>query len=132
VAESKVERLAAAMPPNGADLTEVFVPGFSTGGLVADDAEVRFVAPSAETSSTGPDGFFNTWSDWLEAWESYRLYYDEVVERGDCVVALVRLCGVTKRDHVEMEQEAAGIFRFEGDQVVEIEFNLDRQDALAD
>ena len=121
------------MPPDGADLTEIFVPGgFSTGGLVAEDAIVRFVAPSAETSATGPDGFFNTWSDWLEAWESYRLYYDDVFERGDRVVALVRLCGVTKRDRVEMEQEAAGIFRFEGDQVVEIEFNLDREDALAD
>ena len=45
---------------------------------------------------------------------------------------LVRLRGVTKRDGVEMEHEAAGVFRFEGDQVVEMEFNLDREDALAD
>ena len=133
MAESKLERLAAAMPPDGTDLTEIFVPGgFSTGGLVADDAVVRFVAPSAETSSTGPDGFFNTWTDWLEAWQSYTIHYDDVVERGDRVVALVRLRGVTKRGNVEMEQEAAGIFRFEGDQVVEIEFNLDREDALQD
>jgi ketosteroid isomerase-like protein len=121
------------MPPDGTDLTELFVPGgFSIGGLLADDAVVRFVAPSAESSSTGPDGFFDTWSDWLEAWESYRLFYDDVVERGDSVVALVRLRGVTRRDRVEMEQEAAGIFRFDGDKVVEIEFNLDREDALAD
>jgi hypothetical protein len=31
-----------------------------------------------------------------------------------------------------VEHEAAGVFRFDGDQVVEMEFNLDREDALSE
>jgi hypothetical protein len=93
---------------------------------------VKFVASSAETSSVGPDGFRDTWADWLQAWKSYYIYFDEVFEKGDSVVLLTRLQGVTKRDGVELQQEAAAVFRFEGDQIVELEFNLDREDALKD
>ncbi len=133
MSQERVDRIRVIMPPDGADLRDVFVEGggFSSGGLVADDATVRFVAPDAELSDTGPDGFRDRWADWLEPWESYRIYYDDVVERGDRVVALVRLRGVTKHDGVEMEHEAAGVFRFEGDQVVELEFTLEREDALS-
>jgi ketosteroid isomerase-like protein len=135
MSQANIERARAIMPPDGTDLVQVFGAAagpISTGGLVRDDATVKFVAPSAEASSEGPEGFRERWADWLEPWESYRLYYDDVIDRGDRVIALVRLRGVTKRDGVEMEQEAAGVFRFDGDHVVEIEFNLDREDALAD
>ena len=94
--ESRVEQVRAIMPPDGTDFTAVFGrdgTGIDTGGLVAPDATVRFVAPSAETSASGAGGF---------------------------------------RDGVELEQEAAAVFRFEGEQIVELEFNLDREDALAD
>ena len=131
--QERIERVRAILFPEGSDLTEVFAgDSISTGGLITDDATVKFTARSAESSREGPDGFREGWSDWLEPWESYRIYYDDVVERGDRVVALVRLRGVTKRDHVAVEHEAAGVFTFDGDQVVELEFNLDREDALAD
>jgi ketosteroid isomerase-like protein len=132
--ESRLERMRAVLPPDGTDFVDVFGPqgtGIDTGGLIAQEATVKFVAPSAEASSVGPEGFRDTWADWLEAWESYRIYYDDVFERGDTVVMFTRLHGVTKRDGVEMHQEAAAVFRFDGDQVVEIEFNLDREDALS-
>jgi ketosteroid isomerase-like protein len=120
------------MPGDGTDLVQVFLTagGVPTGGLVKDDAAVRFVAPGAEATRSGPEGFREGWADWLEPWETYRLYYDEVIDRGDRVIALVRLRGVTKRDQVEMEQEAGAVFHFDGDHVVEIEFNLDREEAL--
>jgi ketosteroid isomerase-like protein len=134
VAESRLERVRAVFPPDGTEVRDVFVTadGFPAGGLFADDATVRFVAPDAELSSEGPEGFRERWDDWLEPWESYRMYTDEFVDRGDRIVALTRLRGVTKRDRVEMEHEAAAVFHFEGDQVVEVEFNLDREDALKD
>jgi ketosteroid isomerase-like protein len=137
VTKSRIERLGAVMPPDGADFVEILGPGgtgIDTGDLIAEDATVRFVAPGAraDIGSTGPQGFREGWADWLEAWESHRIYLDDIFEKGDSVVQFVRLRGVTKRDGVEMEQEAAGVFRFEGDQVVEIEFNLDREDALED
>jgi ketosteroid isomerase-like protein len=124
----------AILPADGSDLVELFGPGggpISAGGFVSDDATVRFAAPSAEAESQGPEGFRERWADWLETWESYLMYTDDIVDRGDRVVVLSRLRGVTKRDRVELEHEAAAVFRFEGERVVEIEFNLDRQDALA-
>ena len=135
MSQDNVDRVRAIMPPEGTDLTEVFGAGggpVSTGGLVADDATVSFAARSAESTRRGPDGFREGWADWLEPWQSYRIYYDDVVDRGDRVVALVRLRGVTKRDGVEIEHEAAGVFRFEGERVVELEFNLDRENALGE
>jgi hypothetical protein len=134
MSQNRVELVRSIMPPDGTELVGRFgAPGgASAGGLVADDAKVSFVAPSAESRSAGPDAFREGWADWLEPWESYRVYCDDIVERGDRIVALVRLRGVTKRDHVEVEHEAAGVFRFESDQIVELEFNLNRQDALAD
>ena len=131
----RLERVRALMPPEGTDLIDVFGPDavpIDTDGLVRDDAAVNMVARNAERATAGPEGFREIWADWLEPWKSYRIYYEGVVERGDRVIMLVRLRGVTKRDGVEMEQEAAGVFRFEGDQVAEMEFNLDREDALKD
>ena len=45
---------------------------------------MRFVAPSAsaEINTAGPEGFRQSWADWLEPWESYRIYYDDVVRAG--------------------------------------------------
>jgi hypothetical protein len=134
MSESKRERVRAVAPPDGTDLVELFAApgGIDSGGLVADEATVRFVAPSAESTREGPEGFREGWTDWLEPWQSFRIHYDDLVEKDDRVIALVRLRGVTKHGGVEMEHEAAAVFRFEGDQVVDIEFNLDRADALRD
>lgn len=122
------------MPPDGTDLVVVFgeAGAFSAGGLVRDDAPVRFVAPSAELKGTGPEGFYATWEDWLAPWESYRMYTQELVDCGDRVVALVQLVGVTRRDGVEMGHEAATVFRFAGGRIAEIVFTMDRDEALAD
>jgi hypothetical protein len=90
------------------------------------------VARNAEQGTAGPEGFREIWADWLEPWQSYRIYYDQVVERDDKVIMLVRLRGITKHGGVEMEHEAAAVFQFDGDEVSEMEFNLDREDALSD
>ena len=123
------------MPPEGTDLVDVFgegAPQIDTGGLVRADAAINMVARNAERTTSGPEGFREIWADWLEPWESYRIYYDEIIERGDKIIMLVRLRGVTKRDSVEMEHEAAGVFRFDGAEIVDLEFNLEREDVLKD
>ena len=135
MSRARLEQIRALMPPEGTDLIDVFgadAAEIDTGGLVREDATVNMVARNAERATEGPEGFRAIWADWLEPWDSYRIYYDDVIERGDRVITLVRLRGVTKHGGVEVEHEAAGIFRFDGDQVVEMEFNLDREDALKD
>jgi hypothetical protein len=127
VSSDNVERVRAILPPDGTDL--VAMP-FEGGEVVRQDAAVRFVARDAEMGGAGPDDFAARWTDWLEPWESYRMYTDDVVDRGDRVVCLVRLCGITKRDGVAMEHEGAAIFRFDGNAVDEVTFTLDRDEAL--
>ena len=121
-------------PPDGADMTELFGRGlYSSRGLIAQDAEVRFVGQTGGMmSGTGPGDVAERWSEWLSAWEKYRIFWGEIFERGDSVVMLVRLVGTTKHGGVEIEQPAAAVFRFDGDQVVDIEFTLDRASALGD
>lgn len=134
MSSANLERLRALLPPEGADFADIWGPDGTglpgIGDLVAPDAKVRWVARDAETEEVGADGFRSGWEDWLEPWESYRIYYEDLLDRGDRIVLLVVLRGVTKRDGVEMEHEAAAVFRFEGEQVVEMEFMLDREAAL--
>lgn len=128
-----VESVRAFMPPDGTDLVEMLgtTGGASVGGpLVPDDVRVRFVAPSAEMGGTGTEGLYEGWEDWLTPWQSYRIYTEELVDRGDRVVALVRLVGVTRRDGVEMEHRPAAVFRFEDDRIAEIVFAMERDEAL--
>lgn len=135
VSQEKLERVREILFPDGTDLVEAFGAGggpISSGGLVADDATVKMTARSAENEGIGPDAFREGWEDWLEPWASYRIYQEGLVDQGDKIVALVRLRGVTKHDAVEMEHEAAAVFRFEGDQVVELQFTLERDEALRD
>ena len=132
MSRENVELVRGFMPEDGTDLTAVFAePGAaSAGGLLNDDAPVRFVAASGEMGGKGPEGFYETWRDWLAPWESYRIYTEEIVDRGDRVVALVRLAGVTQRDGVEMGHDAATVFRFEDGRIAEIVFTLDRGEVL--
>ena len=130
----RIERVRAILPADGTDLVEAFGGSepIPDGGLVTEDASVKMTARSAEREGVGPDAFRASWTDWLEPWQTYLIYNEKLVDRGDRVVALVRLRGVTRRDGVEMEHEAAAVFRFDGDQVVELEFTLEREEALAD
>lgn len=134
MSQQNVERVRAIAPPDGSDLVELFgrsgSGSFSTGDFVGDDAPIRFVARSAETGGIGPRGFFDGWADWLEPWESYRIYNDEVLDRGDRVVLLVRLRGVAKRGGLELEEEAGAVFHFDGEKVTEIEFRLEPHEEL--
>ena len=125
----RLEQVRALLPPEGTDLTEVFggdAGTVSTGDLVKDDATVSFTSRNAENTREGPEGFREGWADWLEPWETYRVHHEDLIERGDEVIWLVRLRGVTKRDGVEMEHEGAAVFRFAGGLVQEITFMLGR------
>lgn len=106
---------------------------YSSEGVIAEDAEVRFVGQTGGMmSGKGPGDVAGYWSEWLSAWEKYTIFWDDIFERGDAVVMLVRLVGTTKHGGVEIEQPAAAVFRFEGEQVVDIEFTLDREGAIGE
>ena len=92
--------------------------------------------PDGEFEMVGDDfGGFTTavpgseagtlWSDWTDTYESYRLEAVDLEEGDEVVVFLLNAHGRTRTGGVEVEHEAAGVFRFGGDRVVRVELYLD-------
>jgi SnoaL-like domain len=133
MSQENLERIRAILPPDGSDLVEVFGPAgqLGSGDTFSDDATVQMTSRSAVAEGEGPEGFRAIWADWLEPWQSYRMYYEGLEDRGEQIVVRVRMRGVTKHGGVEMEHEGAALFRFEGDQVVDLDFQLE-PDKLGD
>ncbi len=110
-----VEVVRDAFFPDGVDL----VPALESGEFersmrmdaLADDAEVVFVTPSGPRAAfRGPRGFVDGWRDWLAPWASYSVTVEELIDAGSGkILALARLSGETKRDHVEIEHPAAAV-----------------------
>ncbi len=125
VSRDNVERVKAIAPADGVDLVQVFAAGeLPPSDLFAPDTKVLFTAGDAEMQKQGAQGFYEGWRDWLEPWERYHVHHEGFEDRGDSVMMKVRLRGVTKHGGVELEEHAVAVFRFEGDQVVELRFTL--------
>jgi ketosteroid isomerase-like protein len=98
-----------------------------------DDFEVRFIAERygrGELEARGGDGLLAMWREWLEAWESYRLEVEELIEAGENVVVFARVEARTKRDGVLMHHSPAAVWRFRGGKIAAVHFYLDREEAL--
>jgi ketosteroid isomerase-like protein len=102
--------------------------------LVEPEFEVTMVATptagGARVERRGIEGFRESWIDWTEAFETYRIEIEDMIEAGDRVVTLVRQGGVTKTGGVEMETEAAAVWTVRDNRVSAVEFHLDRESAL--
>jgi ketosteroid isomerase-like protein len=77
------------------------------------------------TTYTGRQAAPDAWADWLEAFDQVRLELEELEETGENVVTFVRQVGRT-RHGVEIEQPSAAVWKFRGEQLVRVEFHLDR------
>ena len=78
----------------------------------------------------GAEGFTSGWLDFLEGFEGVRIVGSEIIELGDTIVDLVTLEVRVARGDVPMSNEAAAVWRFSGDKLAEVEFHLDRDEAL--
>jgi ketosteroid isomerase-like protein len=128
-----VEALVAALP---ADFTtavgdeRVQLPGREAIAKFAEpDFEVVMAGPDPafRQTATGVEGFAESWSDWLAAFESFRIEVEELIDAGEQVVALAQLSGRTRTGSVEMEQPAAAVFTCRQGKVTRMEFHLDRE-----
>ena len=139
--DANLRSLAVAMEPfNGADLTGVFGDPDETEQLRVALAEIA--APDLVTvmvgsargglSGTfeGPEGFIEGWRDFLDTFATFRNEIVDYVEASpDTILILSRQRATTATGGVEMDNEAAAIFRFGDGQLREIEFHLDREAA---
>jgi ketosteroid isomerase-like protein len=101
--------------------------------VFADDMEVEFISSTGgmlRPTAYGPEGFAQGWGDWLEAWDSYQIETEELLDAGDDVVALVRVRAKTKREAVAVEHRPAAVWSVREGKIVRVRFFLERERAL--
>jgi ketosteroid isomerase-like protein len=78
----------------------------------------------------GREGVARGVKDWIGAFSGYWLEADELIERGDCVLLLLREGGTGKASGVEVEEEGALLFRVRDGLIVRAQGFTDRAEAL--
>jgi ketosteroid isomerase-like protein len=115
---------------------ESLVEGLASGvgEWVDPDVELSFVGPEYAANRQTYRGIEEVtagWRDWGEVHESYRLVPQEIVEIEDGVLFLGRGVTRTRTGGVEMQHQAAAIFRAREGKIVAVELYLDWDQARA-
>jgi ketosteroid isomerase-like protein len=137
---SNLERLSGALLPFAdADLVLLFR---SEGGvasiresleeIAAPDLVTLMIGSERGLTGTfhGPAGFIEAWQDFTATFQHLHMEIIDLTEvEGGAILAETRQVGTTARGGVELEDDAAAIFRFSGDRLQQAEFHLDREAA---
>jgi hypothetical protein len=102
--------------------------------LLAERAAPEFVtvmqSESAVQEHEGVAGFREAITDWMSPYESFRLAIDEILERDDRLVFLVRQLARTNYQSVEIETASGAVWWLADGQVSRLGFYLDQRSAL--
>jgi len=104
-----------------------FVRAFASAGFTC---AMFPLPPTPAVEYTGSDGIERAWGDWSETFESITVVAEELREGDGSVVLLAEQIAVTRHGGVEIRQPSAMTWLFSGDQIVRLEFHLDREAAL--
>jgi uncharacterized protein len=99
------------------------------------DPEIEWYepAPSPDAGShRGRDSFEQFFRGWIESFDGFRVEPEEVVERGDQLIAVVRQSGRGRASGVEVEARLAHVWTVEAGKAVRWEAVADADHALAD
>ena len=105
---------------------------WSAGVEIFDpDLEVVFSTTAFPDAGTYRGGrmALDAWRSWLEAWEEFSMDFQDVVERGDVVVAFNRLHGRGRGSGVTVDADVGVIFECDRGVIRRMVF-CDRQAAL--
>ena len=135
-------RLGTALQPfEEAELVTLFRTRGSTEKIKAALAEVAapdlvtlMIGGDVEHSFTGtfhgPDGFIEAWRDYSATFSELRNELTDFVDVSpDVVYVESRQMGTTATAGVDVDYEAAAVFRFAGGMLQQAEFHLDREAA---
>jgi len=101
--------------------------------LLDPDIEWHEPAPSPEQGShCGRDSFEQFFRGWIESFEGFRVEPEEVVERGERLIAVVRQSGRGRASGVEVEARLAHVWTVEDGKAVRWEAVADADEALGD
>ena len=127
------------LPGPDTDMVALFNDDSASGELMQTwtpllDPGVVSVAhmPGAEPATYhGLHGLRAQWLDWLSPWASYRTEIEELIDLGDCVVAVVHDYGRREPDAPEVDLMAAAVWTVRDGRIVRAEFYADRAEGLA-
>jgi hypothetical protein len=83
-----------------------------------------------QTEFHGAAGYREAWTDWLSAFDTYRVELEELQPFADGVVALTRQWVTPKETTAGIEGTAAAVIWFEAERIRRIEFHLDEETAF--
>jgi ketosteroid isomerase-like protein len=78
----------------------------------------------------GREGVARLREEWIEAFEDFHVDVDEVIDAGDRVVAVTRLCGCLRGSSQELDLQETQVWTMRGGKAVEVRAYLTRLEAL--
>ena len=127
---ANVEIIRTLIPPAEADIASLLRDDRLFNELRAAleplaDPDVECVAmwqPGPARTYRGPDGLRQLWLDWLEPWQSYHVHVEELIDRGDRVVALIRDRARRHDSDAVFEIVAGSVWTLRDGKVTRVEF----------
>jgi ketosteroid isomerase-like protein len=118
---SKTERGDYRFIDDESELCALFAPNF--------EWHTREDLPDAGVRK-GYDGLARLNKEWAEAFDDLRLDLDELIDAGDQVVAVARICGCLRGSGHQVEVEESQVWRMTDSRAVEVRAYLTRSEAL--
>jgi ketosteroid isomerase-like protein len=126
------------MSEENVEIVRMGYDAFARRDLDAIGAVMRkHVAPNAEFESvltgqiyTGVQGAYELAADLWETLPDYGLAVEEIIDRGDRVVAVLRISGTGGSSGVPVSQQVAFVWTFEGGKIVRGKSFTSRAEAL--
>jgi ketosteroid isomerase-like protein len=78
----------------------------------------------------GHEGILRLRAEWTETFEDFHLELDELIDAGDCVVAVTRLCGRPRDGSQDLELHETQVWKLREHKVVEVRAYRTRAEAL--
>jgi ketosteroid isomerase-like protein len=101
--------------------------------LLDPDIEWHEPSPSPDAGShRGREGFERFIRGWIESFDGFRIEPEQVVERGDRLIAVVRQSGRGRASGVEVEARLAHVWAVEDGRAIRWEAIPDADQALRD
>jgi len=78
----------------------------------------------------GHQGVIRLRAEWVEAFDDFHVDVDEVIDAGDYVIAVTRLCGFLRGSDHQLDVSETHVWTMQGGRAAEVRAYLTRADAL--
>jgi ketosteroid isomerase-like protein len=81
-------------------------------------------------SRKGHEGMVRLSAEWTETFEDFHVELDELIDAGDCVIVVARLCGRPRDGSRELDLGETQVWKLREGKAVEVRAYLTRAEAL--